>query len=67
MLKQIGSDLYQRVIVAHKTTLLGLGLIAASVLAEALAASPNKIVSVIGGLVGTGLVLYKGKALPPAP
>lgn len=69
-LKKLGADLKDRVFGAYKSTLFGIGLAVAGVVVDALIASPNKIVSVVGSAIGAILVLYKGKAqpaLPPAP
>jgi hypothetical protein len=66
-LKKLGSDLYARVVIAKKSTFLGIAVLAGSVIADSLAASPNKIAALAGSLIGIALVAYKGKAEIPAP
>lgn len=67
ILKAILSALYERVIKAYKSTLIGLALVAAVVVVEQLqvAALPSWAQAVVG-VVASILALYKGKqpALP---
>ena len=64
--KGIWVTLYQRVILSYKSTLIGIGIAAASVFVDAMVASPNKIVSIIGGVVAAVLALYKSPTVPKA-
>jgi uncharacterized membrane protein len=61
--------LYQRIVLSYKTTLIGIGVAAAGAVVDYYASSPNKVVSVICGLVATVLVFIKEKyptpVLPP--
>lgn len=57
--------LYQRVILSYKSTLLGIAVVAGSVVADALVASPNKLLSVLGAVVGAALVLIKERVKVP--
>ncbi len=64
-LKGLFVTLYQRVILSYKTTLLGLGVVAAGVIVENLVHSPNKMIATIAGVAGAVLALVKDKL--PAP
>lgn len=68
MLKKMLLDLYVRVIVAKKTTLIGLGIVAADVVVQDMLASSNSIVHAIAAVAGALLTFYKGQAqLPEKP
>ncbi len=64
MLRKIGSDLFQRVIVSKKSTLVGLAIVAADVIIQNLVASSNPTIHTIAGIAASLLVLYKGSAQP---
>jgi hypothetical protein len=68
MLKAIAGSLYDRVFVAYKSTLIGLGLVAADVVVSNLqtAALPQWAHALVG-VVAAVLTLYKGKASAPQP
>jgi uncharacterized membrane-anchored protein len=66
MIRDILSALYKRVVVAYKSTLLGLALVAATAVVETLQAeSLPAWARTVVGVVSAILVLYKGKQ--PAP
>jgi uncharacterized membrane-anchored protein len=67
MIRDILSALYKRVVVAYKSTLLGLALVAATAVVETLQAEslPTWARAVVG-VVSAILVLYKGKRQAPA-
>ena len=68
MLKSLGSALFHRVVLAYKSTLLGLALVAADVVISQLqvATLPNWA-HVVVGLAASVLALYRGKAVTQAP
>jgi hypothetical protein len=73
MFKSILSSLYERVVKAYKSTLLAIGLVAATVIVEQLqaAALPVWAKSIVG-VAAAILTFYKGKQpapelVPPAP
>lgn len=63
--KGLAVTLYQRVIRSYRTTLLGIGVVAAGVIVENLLHSPNKIVVTVASVLGAILALVKEKI--PAP
>jgi uncharacterized membrane protein len=64
-IKGLFVTLYQRVILSYKTTLFGIGVVAIGAVADYLATSPNKIVTIIASILGAVLMLIKEKY--PAP
>lgn len=73
MFKSILISLWDRVFVAYKSTLIGVALVAATVVIDSLQAAPlPSWAKAIVGVVAAILALYKGKAqapqlVPPAP
>ena len=67
MWKAIGSALYERVVKAYKSTLIGIGLEAAVVVIDVVNAAdvPNWVHAVVG-VVAAILALYRGKQAAPA-
>ena len=66
-MKALLYQLYIRVIVAYKSTLLGIFVTALGVAVDTYVNSPNKIVSVVAAIAGSVLVLLKPKYPPPPP
>ena len=67
VLKAILSALWERVVVAYKSTLLGLALVAADAIVSSLqVAEIPQWAHVVVGVVASILALYKGKVAPPA-
>jgi hypothetical protein len=64
--KGIWVTLYQRVILSYKSTLIGMAVLAASVITDQLVASPNKVISLIGGVIAAVLAMYKAPTVPKA-
>lgn len=59
--------LYQRVVLSYRTTLLGMGIVAAGAVADYLGHAPSKTVATIGAIVAGVLALVKEKyPAPPA-
>ncbi len=63
--KGLLKTLWQRVVLSYKSTLIGIGVAVALVVAENLLHSPNKILSTIGLVVGSVLALYKERLPTP--
>lgn len=63
--------LYQRVILSYKSTLIGIAILAGTVIAENLVNSPNKILTTIGAILAAVLAMVKSPTLqdpkPPTP
>jgi hypothetical protein len=55
--------LFQRVFLSYKTTLLGIAVGVAAVVAENLVNSPNKILMIVGTVISASLMLVKEKAI----
>ncbi len=66
MIKSILSELYTRVFLAYRSTLLGVALAAAEVIAQQLAGSNNVALHAAAGVALTLLALYRGQSAPPA-
>lgn len=64
--KGIWVTLYQRVILSYKTTLIGMAILAGSIVADAMVGSPNKTISIIGGVIAAILALYKSPTVAKA-
>jgi hypothetical protein len=62
LLKKIGADLYTRVFVAKKSTIVGLAISAADVVVQALLGSSNGTVHALAQGASLLLMLYKGGA-----
>lgn len=58
-LKGLLVTLYQRVIKSYKTTLIGMAVVAGGVIVENMIHSPNKTITIIGGIIGAVLALIK--------
>jgi hypothetical protein len=65
--KGLGLTLWQRVVLSYKSTLLGLLVLAAGVVAENFVNSPNKILSTVGAIIGAVLIMLKDKVPTPPP
>ena len=57
------TTLYQRVILSYKSTLLGMAVLAASIVTDQLVQSPNKAIAVVGSVIAALLALYKSPKL----
>ncbi len=68
MLSAIGTALWTRVVVAYKSTFLGIALVAADVIVSQLQAVtlPNWAHAAVG-IAAALLALYKGKVVAPPP
>lgn len=68
MLKSIGLSLWTRVVVAYRSTLLGMALVAADVIVTQLqvATLPTWAHALVG-IAASVLALYRGSSVPPAP
>jgi hypothetical protein len=64
-LKGLGVTLWQRVVLSYKSTFIGIGVIILSVVAENLVNSPNKIIAIIGSIIGSVLILIKDQTAAP--
>lgn len=67
MFKTIVQDLYTRVFVASKSSILALAVACGDVITQDMLASSNKWVHGIAGVVSFLLLMYKGQASLPAP
>lgn len=66
-LKKIGKNLYERVFVAKKTTLIGLIVIPAiDVVIQTLLESQNNIVHTVAAVLSMIFIAYKGQVKTPA-
>lgn len=61
-LKKLAQNLHDGVFVAKKSTLVGIAVLVGTVVAQTMEATPNKVVSMIGGVLGMVLIAYKGAA-----
>jgi hypothetical protein len=63
--------LFQRVVLSYKSTLIGIGVAGVGAVVDYYANSPNKMVTMICGIVGGALALIKEQGIvkvpPPAP
>lgn len=66
-LKGLLKTLYQRVVLSYKTTLIGLGVVVLGTVADELAKSPSKILTIVASVVGGILILIKQKFPTPPP
>ena len=65
MFAKIGKALWERVVLAYKSTLIGLALVAADVIVTQFqAAELPQWAHAVVGIVAAILALYKGKAAP---
>lgn len=64
-LKGLGVTLWQRIVLSYKTTLIGIAVAVVGVVAENFVNSPNKIVAIVGAVIGAVLIMVKDKL--PAP